>query len=149
MRLMILALGMIVTLAARASAQDSMPAGDTMAAPAPAPAAGPASATLNVEAVLTSNVIDRAPRDTVSSVPADVGSLTLWTRITGADPGTVIHHVWFHGDQQVGDVQLQVNGSPWRTWSRKAIPPDWSGPWRVEIRDNAGNVLQSIQFTVG
>jgi hypothetical protein len=144
-----IALGVLVAFAASVSAQDTTAAPDSMAAPAAAPAPSAAPATLSVEAVLTSNVIDRAPRDTVSSVPADVGSLTLWTRVTGGNPGTVIHHVWFRGDEQVGDVQLQVNGSPWRTWSRKAIPAEWTGQWRVEIRDHAGNVLQRIEFTVG
>src|SRR5205814_1422584 len=63
--------------------------------------------------------------------------------------GTAIHHVWFHGDTQVGDVELQVGGSPWRTWSRKSVPADWTGPWHVEVRDAAGAVLKRIDFTVG
>ncbi|MGH7700425.1 MAG: DUF2914 domain-containing protein [Gemmatimonadales bacterium] len=108
---------------------------------------------LSVEAVLTRMVLDRMPQDTVTALPtpAATDSLYLWTRVTGAEPGmgTVLHHVWFRGDEQVADVELNVGGSPWRTWSMKTIPAEWTGAWRVEVRDAAGNVLQTVQFTVG
>ncbi len=51
--------------------------------------------------------------------------------------------------QPQGDVELQVGGSPWRTWSKKTVPPDWTGAWHVEVRDAAGTVLKRIDFTVG
>ena len=76
------------------------------------------------------------------------GSVVLWMRVTGAN-GQTLHHVWFHGDDQVGDVALNVAGSPWRTWSRKTIPAEATGAWHVEIRDAAGTVLKRIDFTVG
>jgi hypothetical protein len=42
-----------------------------------------------------------------------------------------------------------MGGSPWRTWSSKTIPPEWSGEWSVEIRDASGAVLETVGFTVG
>jgi hypothetical protein len=60
-----------------------------------------------------------------------------------------VHHVWFHGDQQVADVELHVTGSPWRTYSRKTVPADWTGAWHVEVRDANGTVLKRLEFTVG
>lgn len=111
-----------------------------------APAAG---GTVTAEAVLARSVVDRVPQDTGTAFPADVGELTLWTRVTGAAAESAIHHVWMHGDEQVADIELRVGGSPWRTWSRKTIPPDWTGAWHVEVRDAAGTVLQRIDFTIG
>src|SRR5437016_14374807 len=99
-------------------------------APAPAPAAATASVTV-VEAVVAKSVLDRQPQDTGSAFPADVGQLICWTKVEGAG-GSSTHHVWFHGDTQVGDVELQVGGSPWRTWSRTAVRRDWTGAWHVE-----------------
>ena len=132
-------LALVAALAASAQAQDT-----AVATPPPAPS-------LTVEAVLTRMVLDRVPQDTVASIPVPAGtdSVFLWTRVTGADPGTVIHHVWYHGETQVADVELTVGGSPWRTWSKKTIPADFTGAWRVEVKDAAGNVLQTVQFTVG
>ncbi len=118
---------------------------------AAAPAAAPAAATPQVtvvEAVVTRSVVDRLPQDTGTAFPADVGQLNCWTKVEGAG-GSSIHHVWFHGDTQAGDVELQVGGSPWRTWSRKSVPADWTGAWHVEVRDAAGTVLKRIDFTVG
>lgn len=103
------------------------------------------------EAVVARGVVDRVPQDTASAFPADVGQLVLWTKVTGVPAGSeaIIHHVWLHGETEVGDVELRVAGSPWRTWSRKTIPADWTGAWHVEVRDPAGTVLRRIDFTVG
>ncbi len=121
---------------------------DTTKAAAPAAAAPAATAVDVAEAVVARSVVDRQPQDTGTAFPADVGQLNCWSKVTGAG-GAAIHHVWFHGDTQVGDVELQVSGSPWRTWSRKTVPPDWTGAWHVEVRDAAGTVLKRLDFTVG
>jgi len=118
------------------------------ARPAPAAPAAPAAAVTVTGAVVAKTVVDRQPQDSGSTFPTDVGQLVCWTKVEGAS-GTAIHHVWFHGDTQVGDIELQVSGSPWRTWSRKSVPADWTGAWHVEVRDAAGTVLKRIDFTVG
>nr|NIV49387.1 DUF2914 domain-containing protein [Gammaproteobacteria bacterium] len=33
--------------------------------------------------------------------------------------------------------------------SSKVVPPAWTGEWRVEVRDDEGNVLETLTFTVG
>lgn len=101
------------------------------------------------EAAIAKSVVDRAPQDTGSTFTADVAQLICWTRIEGASGDMTVHHVWFHSDQQVADVELRVAGSPWRTYSRKTVPTDWTGPWHVEIRDANGTVLKRLDFTVG
>lgn len=140
MRVTCLTAALVASLAAAATAQD------TTAAPAAAPASN-----ITVEVVLTSGLVDRVPQDTVTSIPApaEADTVYLWTRVSGAEPGTVLRHVWFRGDEEVGNVELTINGSPWRTWSRKTITADATGNWRVEVRDGAGNVLQTVSFTVG
>lgn len=138
-------IAMIVVLALLAGR--SVAAQDSTQAPAPSAAAAPASVTVD-EAVVARSVLDRQAQDTGSTFTSDVGQLICWSKVTGAG-GTSVHHVWFHGDTQVGDVELQVGGSPWRTWSRKTVPADWTGAWHVEIRDAAGTVLKRIDFTVG
>jgi hypothetical protein len=63
-----------------------------------------------------------------------VAQLICWTRIEGAS---------------VADVELPVAGTPWRTYSRKTVPADWTGPWHVEVRDTNGTVLKRLDFKVG
>ena len=136
----LLMLGMLVGLVAPVVAQDST------AAPPAAPAAAPSNVT--VEAVLARTLVDRAPQDTGTAFPDSVGTIVLWMRASGAS-GQTLHHVWFFGDTEVGNVPLTISGSPWRTWSRKTVPVDAKGAWHVEIRDDAGTVLKRIDFTVG
>ena len=136
-----LVLGLVGSLAA----QDSTA---RPAAPPPAAAPAPAPSNATVEAVLARSVVDRAPQDTGSAFPDSVGSVVLWMRVTGGN-GQTLHHVWFHGGDQVSDVPLTIGGSPWRSWSRKTVPADAKGAWHVEIRDEGGNVLKRIDFTVG
>ena len=139
----LLSLALMLGAVATAAAQDS-----TAARPAAPPAAAPAAADVNVEAVLARQVVDRAPQDSGSAFPDSVGQVVLWMKVTGAS-GQTLHHVWFHGDDNVGDVTLTIGGSPWRTWSRKQVPVDATGAWHVEVRDDAGTVLKRIDFTVG
>ncbi|HTI05016.1 MAG TPA: DUF2914 domain-containing protein [Gemmatimonadales bacterium] len=134
----------LVGLAGSLAAQDTT-AHPAAAAPA---AAAPAASNIAVDAVLARSLADRVPQDTGSAFADSVGTVVLWMKVTGAN-GQTLHHVWFHGDDQVGDVSLAINGSPWRTWSRKTIPADAKGAWHVEIRDAAGTVLKRIDFTVG
>ena len=138
----VLLLGFAGSLAAQDTTKQAPPA-----APPPAAAAAPAG-NITVDAVLARNVADRAPQDTGSAFSDSVGTVVLWMRVTGGN-GQTLHHVWFHGGDQVGDVPLTIGGSPWRSWSRKTIPADAKGAWHVEIRDEAGTVLKRIDFTVG
>lgn len=136
----------LLILAVAATAR-SLAAQDSTAAKPAAPAA-PAASAPTVDAVLTRAVVNHLPQDTLTTVPTDVGTLVLWTKVSrGA--GQSIHEVWFHGDTQVADVTLEIGGSPWRTWSRKTVPPDWTGAWHVEVRDASGAVLKRVDFTVG
>ena len=101
------------------------------------------------ESSVATNVVDRMPIGAAMTFPASVERLYAWTRIQGAAGETMIHHVWIHGDIEMADLELRIGGSPWRTWSNKAILPEWTGDWRVEVRDASGNVLETIRFTVG
>ena len=110
---------------------------------------GAVRAQLSVEeSAIALDVIDRMPAGSDSTFVASVGRVYCWTLVAGAEGEVAIHHVWFHGDQEMADIELRIGGSPWRTWSNKAIMPEWTGAWRVEVRDSAGNVIETIRFTV-
>jgi hypothetical protein len=109
-------------------------------------AAAPDPQELSVELVIATAVEDREPVGAGETFPADVGQLFAWMRVTnGAD--STLRVVWTHGDHR-SEVPLQVGGSPWRTWSSKQIPPDWTGSWTVEVQDADGTVVASTTFTV-
>lgn len=107
----------------------------------------PMQAQPSVEAQIATRIVDRMPEGAGTEFPLDVGELHCWSRVTDG-AGETIQHVWIYGENEF-PVSLEVGGSPWRTWSSKAIPAEWSGEWRVEIRDEDGNVLDTLSFTVG
>jgi hypothetical protein len=115
-----------------------------------APQMASAQARLTVpESSIATMVVDRMPTGTAMTFSPNVERLYAWTRIQGAQGQTTVHHVWIHGGVERADIELRIGGSPWRTWSNKAIMPEWTGDWRVEVRDGNGNVLETIRFTVG
>jgi len=99
-----------------------------------------------VDAVITTEVVDRNPVDQVKAFPIQNGKLYCFTRIIGAESATEVHHVWYRGKQLMSRMKLPVNSTDWRTWSAKRFLEDWSGEWHVEIQDVDGNVLQSVDF---
>lgn len=98
------------------------------------------------EAVMTTAVENRTPVDDVEVFPSADGQLYCFTRIVGAAEPTEVAYLWYRGEQLMSRAVLQVKSSSWRTWSTKKFLPEWQGPWRVEIRDAAGTLLQTLSF---
>ncbi len=94
-------------------------------------------------------VEEREPVEEATTFPADVGHLVCFTQVEGAEGEAVIRHVWTLGGEEKARVELPIRSSSWRTWSRKNIPPEWSGDWTVTVEDAAGHVLTRLMFTVG
>ena len=89
-------------------------------------AAHPASLQVT-DAVIAKSVVDRAPQDTGSTFGADVAQLICWTKIEGAAGDMTVHHVWFHGDQQVADVVNYIRSTFGNQYSDVLTPQVVSG----------------------
>jgi hypothetical protein len=100
------------------------------------------------EMVITSQVVDRQPADSLTQVDSNVGRVYCWTRVTGADGEITLEHVWYKDDVEMARVPLQIAGTNWRTWSSKNIELIWTGEWRVDAVTADGTVLKSVSFTV-
>jgi len=107
-----------------------------------------ASGEWKVEAKTCKSVANRECGDAADSFAAADGTVYAWTKVTGPAGGGEIHHVWFKGDEQMGDVTLKIGGSPWRTFSKKSLGDKAAGDWRVEVRDSNGAVLETLKFAV-
>lgn len=114
----------------------------------PLAAAAAPSAPEVVEATMATGIADRLPSGPAAAFPSSVGELYCWTRIVGLPAGSRIEHVWYRGDREVYRHATEVGGSNWRTWSRKSIPRDGAGPWRVEVVGPGGKLLRTLNFEV-
>ncbi len=70
----------------------------------------------------------------------------LFTEVEGF-AGQILHHRWYWNNQFQYEARLTVEDSPWRTYSEKWLLDDQRGTWRVEIIDQAQNVLYQHDFT--
>lgn len=104
---------------------------------------------ISVDIAVARAVVDRMPMDEGTQFPENVGEVWCWTRVTGAEPGTTIEHVWMRGTEKMAVVPLRVGSASWRTYSSKTIPPEWSGEWHVYVRDTDGHIYAVQSFTVG
>jgi hypothetical protein len=103
---------------------------------------------ITVEAKLATGIQDREPVGVAVTFPANVDTVYLWTKVTGAKDTTFIKDVWTYNGQEMASVELPVKSPSWRTWSSKAIMPDWTGAWDVKVFDANGDVLTGLTFTI-
>lgn len=100
------------------------------------------------EAVITSKLVKGKPIDSIKRLSSGTDkNLYCFTR-TVAPEGFEgnIKHLWYKGDEKVGDYTLPVKGVKWRTYSKKAIQKGWAGDWRVDVVDESGRLLKSVKF---
>ena len=111
-----------------------------------APAEQPAAPAIKVEKLVTAaGVENREPVDESAAFDKTAGKVYTWTKITAEQVPTKIKHVYYADNKKVFELELSVNGSPYRVWSNKTV---WPGNWKVEVTDEAGTVLASAEFTV-
>ncbi|NUM80140.1 DUF2914 domain-containing protein [bacterium] len=68
-----------------------------------------------------------------------------WMKLSGGSQGSSVTVKWYLNNSPAGEVPLEINGTPWRTYSFKTIN-GVKGDWKVEIVDATGNVLQTATF---
>ncbi len=133
--------------------QESQPAPDQQSQAAPEAEAAPApdapQPALAIDAIAVCRSVEaRTPVGESDSFPSDVGSLTCFVRVTGADSPAQTYHRWYAGDTLIREIPISVKSSPWRCWSVKSIQPSWTGACRVDVVNESGDVLGSKSFTL-
>lgn len=100
------------------------------------------------ELAVTTKIVKGNPIDLVHRISSrSVNSLFCFTRTTAPEgTDTTIKHVWYNGEEKMGEYQLPVKGAKWRTYSKKVIQPGWKGDWRVEVLDSDGKLIRTIKF---
>jgi len=95
--------------------------------------------------VVATSVNNLEPVGENKEFDASVGTVSCWTKVTAKTVPATIKHVWYFGDKKVFEYPLDVKFPSTHTWSSKSVK---SGSWRVDVTDEAGTVLSSINFTV-
>ncbi len=94
----------------------------------------------------TTQVVDREPQDSVTSLPNDASQILFYTEFSGLE-GHTLTHVWERDGIEMARVPFVVGGSRWRVYSTKNLDPSWLGEWKVSVVDEEGRVLHSESFS--
>jgi hypothetical protein len=125
-------------------AQDAGEGTDT-AASTPATSMESVSSEHVARALFTSEVQNREPTDTITSLSNDKTKIYFYSELIGLGGQTVTHR-WEYQGKTMGEVKFNVGGPRWRVWSSKTLLPQWTGEWRVSIIDGAGNKVGEGTF---
>jgi len=109
----------------------------------------PSHAQPSIEAAsICTGIADREPVDAGTSFSVATDRLYCFSRISNITEATEIVHVWYFGETERARVSLGIKPPAWRTYSSKIIQTHEIGPWRVEILDASGNLLETLKFEV-
>lgn len=104
---------------------------------------------LNIaEAAICTDVFDRTPTGIAQAFSSDIEKLYCFTNVVGATKETFVKHLWYFDHQMMAEVTLPVKSVRWRTYSSKKNFPQWQGSWRVEIQDENGQILTTVDFEI-
>jgi len=110
------------------------------------PAQTPAAAEIKVEKIVTAAAVEnREPVEETSAFDKSVGRVYTWTKIVTTETPVKIRHIYYADDKKVREIELDIKAKTYRVWSNKSV---WPGSWKVEVTDEAGNVLATVTFTV-
>ena len=99
-----------------------------------------------VDAKAAGGVKEREPVDVSESFSVD-DKVTIWMAVRNPKGKSKVKVVWFKDDVELNTVDINVGKSwRWRTWARRTVPR--TGDWKVEIRDEDGNTLETVEFAV-
>ncbi len=59
-----------------------------------------------------------------------------------------IFHKWYNRDRLIFTIKLTLTPPKWSSFSRVQIRTADKGPWRVEIRDRKGALLDTLRFSM-
>ena len=96
--------------------------------------------------LLTRDIENREPVDTVSTLTNDQTSIVYFTEIHDMAGQTVTHR-WEHNGKIVREMPIKVETSRWRAYSTKILKPSWVGEWKVSVVDAAGGTLSVNTFS--
>ena len=100
------------------------------------------------ELVITSKMVKGKPIDSIKRLSSSTDkNLYCFTRtVAPAGTDSSVKHLWYRGEEKVGEFTLPVKGEKWRTYSKKSIQKGWAGDWRVDVVDDSGKLLKTVRF---
>jgi hypothetical protein len=111
-------------------------------------AAAAADKLILTSAVMCEDVQDRQPLYEGVVFSIGIGRVFCYTLFDPVPEKTVIIHNWYNRDKLSTKINLLLHPPRWTTYSAIQLRESDKGPWRVEIVDSEGRILQILRFSV-
>jgi len=113
----------------------------------PEPKAASKEMTL-VYTVMCEEVKDLTPQNPAVVFSIKIGKVSCFTLFDPVPEKTFIYHKWFHKDNPSTNIKLALHPPRWATYSTIQLRETDKGPWRVEISDEKGRILNMLRFSI-
>jgi len=98
--------------------------------------------------VMCEEIKDGQPLNEGLIFSSGLGKITCYTEFDSITEKTTIYHCWYFKDNLSTKRKLILNPPHWSVFSQIQLRETEKGPWRVEILDQDGNVLQILRFSI-
>jgi len=116
--------------------------------PQPAEIADPSQRPKLSQATMCERVDNLAPLRPGMVFSVSNGQVCCYTSFDPVPQATLVYHRWFHRDELSTQTRLRVYPPRWATYSVIQLRDTDKGPWRVEITDQNGRVLNVLRFSI-
>jgi hypothetical protein len=100
------------------------------------------------EALMCEDIFTNAPRNPTAVFSIQRKKAVCFTSFSTVPQKLIIYHNWYHRDVPSAKIRLTLKPPRWSTYSSIELNKSDIGPWRVEITDESGNVLEVLRFSV-
>lgn len=101
-----------------------------------------------ISAVMCEDIQDRLPIYEGVVFSIGIGKIFCYTLFDPVPEKTFITHNWYNRDNLSTKIKLLLQPPRWTTFSAIQLRESDKGPWRVEITDSEGRLLQVLRFSV-
>ena len=100
------------------------------------------------QALMAEDIFSNAPRNPTAVFSVKQKKAVCFTSFSQVPQKMIIYHNWYHRDVPSAKIRLTLKPPRWSTYSSIELNKTDIGPWRVEITDETGNVLEVLRFSV-
>jgi hypothetical protein len=101
-----------------------------------------------VQAAMCEDIQDQTPQNLTTVFSVERRKAVCFTSFDPVPNHTVIYHHWFHRDRPSAKIRLNLKPPRGSTYSSIQLREEDLGPWRVEVTDVQGQIIQILRFSI-
>jgi hypothetical protein len=100
------------------------------------------------EALMCEEIVETQPVNPAVVFSVERGKVLCYTAFEEVPKKTSVIHEWYFRDRLLKRTKLGLKPPRWATFSRMQLRDADKGPWQVVVRDEKGNVLKILRFSI-